>query len=144
MRYQTYASIITGAKGLIFYSYFDLWFADNKRQQDKAVFEKRWPDVVKLASEVNLIIPAILEDNKVELTLQPSPQMYAGAWKYQDELLILLANPYYKDNSITLTLPQGWKIDEANQGEIKSTFDGDQVTFTVPPVGSGVFHLVKE
>lgn len=144
MREQAYASIITGAKGLIFYSYFDLWFADDKRQQDKAIFEKRWPDVIKLGSEIKKIIPVLLDDNKVNLTLPPSPQMYAGAWKYQDELLILLANPYYKNNSITLEIPKGWKVESANQGEIKSTFSDNQITFEVPPVGSGVFHLMKE
>ena len=57
---------------------------------------------------------------------------------------MMLANPYYEEKSITFPLPEDWQIKDASQGEIKSTFTGGKVTFTLPSVGSGVFTLEKK
>lgn len=143
MRYQTYASIIGGAKGLIYYSYFDLWFADGERSPDKATFEKQWPNVVALAKEVKEIIPAVLEDKEVDLKIPSGNRIYASALEYQDKLLIILANPFYNQDSITFALPSGWKLVQQKQGEIEGTVSEGKITFQLPPVGSGVFRLEK-
>jgi hypothetical protein len=143
MRNQSYQTIINGAKGLIFYSYFDLWSADSNRKPDEAVFQKRWPDVVRMAKEINGIIPTILEDKKVLLDLPEKPEIEAAAWQQGNRLALLFANPYYETKSITFALPNGWKIKDAEQGEVKSTFADGKATFTLPSVGSGVFYLVK-
>jgi len=144
MRNQAYQTIINGATGLIFYSYFDLWSVDNSRKADKATFDKRWPDVVAMAQEINRITPVVLKNNKVNLELPEKPEVEAAAWQDDKKLLILLANPYYEQKNITFALPDGWKINDANQGQIKSTFANGKVTFTLPSVGSGVFQLEKK
>jgi len=168
MRNQSYQAIINGATGLVFYSYFDLWSMDNSRKADKATFDKRWPIVVAMAKEMNAITPIVLQGKRIDLNLPENPQttigelqdgnqqlfqmadssfhpqIEVGAFQDGDQLLLLMANPAYEENSITLKLPKGWKIKDANQGEIKSTFANGKVTFTLPSVGSGVFRLVRK
>lgn len=143
MRNQAYQAIINGAKGLIFYSYFDLFFNDAHRVSNQAAFDKRWPDVTAMAQEIKALIPAILNGQKVDLALPQEARVEASALKYQNEVLILLANPYYHEEKITFALPEGWKITQAEQGDIKSTFANGQVTFTLPSAASGVFRLKK-
>ncbi len=145
MRNQAYQAIINGARGLLFYSYFDLWYdSTDRRVRKPEVFNQRWPAVAKMAGEIKALLPAVLQNQKVALTLPPNARIEAGAWEFQDELLMLLANPYYSEEQIILNLPQGWKIEQAEQGQIKSAAQGTHVTFTLPPVGSGVFRLKKE
>jgi hypothetical protein len=168
MRNQSYQAIINGATGLIYYSYFDLWFTKAPRgdeTRNAELFHKRWEDVTAMAREIDAIIPVILEDRKVLLDLpenpqteigklqdgnqqlfrmaSPSfaPQVEVGAFQDGNRLMLLMANPDTKENSITFALPPGWKIKDANQGEIKSTFANGKATFALPAVGSGVFYL---
>lgn len=144
MRNQAYQAIINGATGLMFYSYFDLWWTDSTRSKsDKAVFDKRWPDVTAMAAEIKALTPAILNGEKVALDLSDNSKVEVGALRYNGEMLLMLANPYYEEQKITFVLPQGWKILQKDQGQIKSTFADGKATFTLPSVGSGVFRLVK-
>jgi hypothetical protein len=143
MRNQSYQSIINGATGLIFYSYFDLWFADHKRVEDKAIFEKRWPDVAAMTLEIKVITPAILHGKKVALALPAEKKVEVGAWEHEGQLLILLANPYYQEEKVTMAIPKGWKVAQVQQGAVKSSTANGEITFTLPAIGSGVFRLVK-
>jgi hypothetical protein len=146
MRNQAYQAIIGGAKGLIFYTYYDMFFEKyprNDSTRNEALFQKRWADAAAMGQEINALIPAILQGKNVTLSLPQSAEIKASALEYQNQLLILLANPYYEEKSITLELPQGWQIKQPVQGEIKSTFADGKITFTLPSVGSGVFHLEK-
>src|SRR5690606_28986891 len=115
--------IIGGAKGLIFYTYYDMFFEKyprNDSTRNEALFLKRWADAAAMGQEIKSLIPAILDGQKIDLTLPQSADVKASALKYQNQVLILLANPYYEQKSITLALPEGWKIQQAEQGEIKS------------------------
>lgn len=146
MRNQAYQALIHGAKGLVFYSYFDLKYIKYRREKDAIdwdVFHERWGDVAAMAQELKNITPIILQDKQVPLTLPDNAKIEAAAWQDGEELVMLLANPYYEQNSITFKLPDGWQIKDATQGQIKSTFANGEATFTLPSVGSGVFYLVK-
>lgn len=146
MRNQAYQAIINGATGLIFYSYYDMMWEKYPRgdsTKNMALFNKRWADASSMAHEIDGIIPAVLHGSKVPLALPANAPVEAGALQYNNELLILLANPYYREEKIAFALPAGWTIKEADQGEIKSTFIDGQAIFTLPSVGSGVFRLVK-
>jgi len=148
MRNQAYQALIGGAKGLIWYSYFDLPYKNYEekyktRQKDMAFFDSRWKDITSMTREMDRIIPTILNDKKISLEL-PHANVKVSAWEEGNMLTLLMANPYYESNSITFELPEGWKIQEANQGEIKSTFTNGKATFTLPAIGSGVFYLVKK
>jgi hypothetical protein len=52
MRAMTYLAINHGAKGLIYYSYFNI--------RDDADFDTRWPQIKEIASEVDQLRPIIL------------------------------------------------------------------------------------
>lgn len=146
MRNQAYQAIINGATGLIWYSYYDMMYEKYPRGEstkNMTLFKKRWTDASSMAHEIDAITPAILNGQRVSLDVTSDVKVEVGALQYNNELLILLANPYYQEAKVTLVLPAGWKIGEADQGEIKSTSDNGKVTFTLPSVGSGVFRLVK-
>ena len=146
MRNQAYQAIIGGAKGLIFYTYYDMFFEKYPRDdstRNEALFQKRWADAAAMGQEIKALTPAILQGKNVTLSLPQSSEIKASALQYQNQLLILLANPYYEEKSVTLELPQGWQIKQPVQGEIKSTFADGKVTFTLPTVGSGVFRLIR-
>lgn len=146
MRNQAYQMLINGAKGLIFYSYYDMMFEDyprNKSTKNMELFHRRWNDCEKMAKEINQVIPVILKNNKVALNVPSSSYVQAAAWKDGNQLWILLANPYYKKESITFAFPEGWEIKNTRQGQIKSNLSNGKVTFTLPKIGSGVFKLVK-
>ncbi len=144
MRIQSYASIIGGAKGLLYYSYFDLWFADHKRVADRKVFEERWPTVVAMAKEINTLVPMLLEDKKVPLDIAPYPRIYAAAWEYQNELYVLFANPYYSQNTITFKQPAGWAVENMTSGDSQFSAQNGTVTLTAGAIGSGVFRLKRQ
>jgi hypothetical protein len=141
MRNEAYQSLINGATGLIFYSYFELPYKDTT---NPTLFQQQWADITAMVREINKVTPVILQNHQVALSLPEKARVEAAAWEYQNKLLILLANPYYQKEQITFPLPKGWKIDRTEQGEIKSTFANGQITFTLPSVGSGVFQLVRK
>jgi len=146
MRNQAYQAIINGATGLIWYSYYDMQY--EKYPRDKStlnmdLFHRRWTEASSMAQEINGIVPVILKNDKVPLVLPTNAEVQAAAWQNGNELLIMLANPYYEQKSITLELPKGWTIKDVDQREIKSTSAIGKVTFTLPSVGSGVFRLIK-
>lgn len=146
MRNQAYQAIINGATGLLFYSYYDMLYEKyprNKSTINMALFHKRWPDVAAMAREIKTLSPAILAGKKISLSAPPNSLLEISALEYQDQLLILLANPYYEQNTVTIQLPKGWAVKHVEQGQIKSTFNQGQITFTLPPVGSGVFRLER-
>ncbi len=146
MRNQAYQAIINGDTGLIFYSYYDMMYEKYPRgasTKNMTLFNQRWKDASSMAHEIDAVTPAILNGERVVLDLPTDSKVEVGALQYNGELLLMLANPYYEEEKISFTLPNGWTIKEANQGEIKSTSDHDKTTFTLPSVGSGVFHLVK-
>jgi hypothetical protein len=146
MRNQAYQAIINGATGLIWYSYYDMMYEKYPRGESTnkmTLFNKRWQDASSMAHEIDAITPAILNGQRVSLDVPADSKVEASAIQYDNQLLILLANPYYQEAKVTLALPTGWQIVEANQGEIKSTSAHDKTTFTLPSVGSGAFRLVK-
>ena len=96
-----------------------------------------------MASEINGIVPVILKDNKVPLTLPLDAEVEVAAWQNGNQLLLLVANPFYEQKSITFELPSGWAIKDVDQGVIKSTFNDGKITLTLPAIGSGVFCLHK-
>lgn len=65
MRSAAWSSIVGGANGLIFYSWFDLWKMDKTVENGGSAlvrepFEERWPEVKKMAAEVAEYFPILL------------------------------------------------------------------------------------
>jgi len=145
MRNQVFQAIINGARGIIFYSYQDLFQEKYPRGPlNQEAFDRRWPDVVAMSQEINKLIPTLLQGKSVLLNATSKSKIEYNVLEYNNQLHLLLANPHYQEENINITLPSGWKPASPVQGQIKSTFTGNQLALTVPSIGSGVFTLVKE
>ncbi|MNE92955.1 hypothetical protein D3C80_1907420 [compost metagenome] len=59
-------------------------------------------------------------------------------------MVILLANPYYTVKSISINIPAGWQIASKDQGQIAAVQTGNQLKFTLPSIGSGIYKLTKK
>ena len=144
MRNQSYQALINGAKGLLYYAYQDLFQEKYPRGPlNQAAFDRRWPDVVAMTQELKPLLPAILHGKNVTLHKPAASKIEISAIEYQGELLLLLANPYYEEQSLTLNLPTGWQPVQAKQGQIEARQNQTQFTFTLSPIGSGVYRMRK-
>ncbi len=144
MRNQSYQALINGATGLIYYAYQDLFQEKYPRGPlNQEAFDRRWPDIVAMTQELKPLLPAILHGKPVALKKPVTSKIEASAIEYQGEMLVLLANPYYEKQSVTLELPQGWQPTEAKQEQIGGVQNGTQITLTVNSIGSGVYRLRK-
>lgn len=143
MRNQAYQAIINGAKGILFYSYFDMWYAAGAPGvMDQATFDRRWPAVTEMSKEISALSPAILHGQAFPLVRTEKANVEMSAIHYKNELLLLVANPFFNEVKTTLTLPDGWKVAQAKQGDIEGTVQGGNLTLSLPKIGSGVFRLV--
>ncbi len=142
---QAYQDLIHGSKGLIFYSFFDLWFPDRNRLPDEDTFLQNWPYVLQMMEELETTIPVIMENHPVSLTvLDANPSVEIAAFEHNQQLHLIMANPYYEASSVTVALPQGWKVQNPIQGDISSTNHPKSLTFQLPAIGSGVFVLEQD
>lgn len=87
MRCMAYQAIVNEAKGLIFYSYFDL-------KRDPIGFEHRWADVEKLGSEIKSLIPIILSTEKATKVqiLSGSKNIHYTTKYYNKNIYIIAVN----------------------------------------------------
>ena len=67
VRCMAYQSLVHGANGLVFYSFFDL-------KRDPMGFEKRWADVKQMGQEIKELIPILLSTEE-----PPKAQLSSGA-----------------------------------------------------------------
>ena len=145
MRNQSYQSLISGAKGLIYYTYYDLFQVKfpRTRELDYTNFNERWKDVLVMSKEIEALTPVILEGKDITIKTVGTSEVQVKGIIYQDEFYIMLANPFYEVKNLTIDIPEGWKALNLNQGKIKGIVKSNHIEFTVPPIGSGVFKLIK-
>ncbi len=142
MRNQSYQALINGAKGLLYYAYQDLFQEKYPRGPlNQQAFDRRWPDVVAMTQELKPLLPAILHGKPVAIKKSAASKIEVSAIEYQNELLLLVANPYYEKQSATLELPLGWQPVQTSQGQVEGTQVQGQFTLTVGSIGSGVYRL---
>ncbi|NUQ01460.1 MAG: hypothetical protein HUU35_16575 [Armatimonadetes bacterium] len=100
LRAMTYQCLAEGAKGLIYYSFFDL-------QRDRLGFEPRWSDMKQMAREVNALVPYLLStDPAPNCDLQPSrAEVSAAAWRLGDSVLVIAANGGGEPAEVAWKLP---------------------------------------
>ena len=119
-RTMTYQCLAAGAKGLIFYSWFDL-------QRDPKGFEPRWQDLCIVADEVNNLMPWLLScDTPPELKLATSSlkEVFARAWQYDGKTLVVAANGAARPGHVGWTLPAGRTVRRLSG---QATWDADGI-----------------
>ncbi len=89
LRNMTFQCLAEGARGLIYYSYFDL-------QRDPLGFDRRWADMRALADELRGLIPFVLSDEApLPAGVSPAgapPVAFARIWQHQGRFAGVAAN----------------------------------------------------
>jgi len=139
MKNFAFQAIANGANGLLFYSYFDLWYDTTKREKSQAAFDKRWPDVVKVASDINSLIP-ILENGKDVPVKVLSGAIAVRAIECQNQLYLIAANPDVKVRRLSVQLPGIWKTPN---GKTRVANGGTLWEYDLAPRDSIIINLMK-
>jgi hypothetical protein len=83
LRGMTYLALLTGVKGIIYYTYQDgQWLLTDHPEQ--------WEAAKALVPEVKALAPAML-DGKFKL-LSEGPDIYAGYWEYEGKRYVAIVN----------------------------------------------------
>jgi len=143
MRNLAYQAIISGAKGLLFYSYFDLMKETGKSagESPERFRAKRWQDIATMCTELKTIIPVILEGQLVSIRKLGGADIPYAAYRYNNELYVILTNPHYKAGKLELELPTGDVINSTTKSNIRVKTTKNQATFDLPSISSGVFKV---
>lgn len=147
MRNMSYQALVNGARGIIYYSYFDLWFTDHERERkgvSEAAFNKRWPDVQALIAEIKPLTEVILQNNSVSLErMAPSPVQYR-AWQDGNRLHLAVVSTEDAATTLRLNLPRGWKLSARPVPGITWQHAGNELTLNLTGQASGVVVLEKD
>lgn len=147
MRNMSYQAIINGAKGILYYSYYDLYFTDYSRdptnKASTSAFNKRWPDVQKTTMEIASLVPVILKNHKVPLFASPHQFAHFQAWQDGNSLYLLVVNTDSKNNSLSLHIPHGWQLTKQNVPGISSKLKNDHLEINLASQASGTLILKK-
>ena len=147
MRNMTYQALVNGAKGIVYYSYFDLWYADHERERNgvsAAAFNKRWPDIQALAAEIKPLTAVILQNNIVPLEKTASSPVQYRAWQDGGKLHLAVVSTEDAPTTLRLNLPPGWKLPTAPVPGITWQHTGNELTLNLTGQASGVVVLEKD
>lgn len=108
IRNQAWQALIGGAKGLLFYSYTDLFYKRKTGRFDQREFDATWRGVAAVSQQIAAFTPYLLTGKSTPLA-GSDPQMPARMFILGDRALLLVANPYYREGSTRLRLPAGWR-----------------------------------
>jgi hypothetical protein len=99
MRSMAWQCIVEGAKGLIFYSWFDI------RKDTVVPFAEQWPLVKKMAGEIKDLEPVILSMDCVpEFRAVKRPWLHWMVRVYRGETYLIAVNDEGKGHQVTFNL----------------------------------------
>lgn len=97
VRNMTYQALLGGAKGIIYYTYFDDTWSLGEHPD-------LWNNLKKLVPEIQALAPILLEGSLKEVKQEKN--VYAGVWVTQDRGLAITVNTSYdKTSKVMLSLP---------------------------------------
>lgn len=101
LRCMTYLALIGGAKGIVYYSYFDMKRAEG--------FQERWAELKSVASEVKELSPALLQpepDLPSRVVVSPGSGIQWAVRRDGATLVIMAANPTAQAITAKFTMPE--------------------------------------
>jgi len=140
-----YQALIHGAKGLIAYSYFDLFRTTGGKKAPKELFEKRWKEVCEIVAEINKLVPPLLEGEDVPQLqgVLEKGKVHVRGITHENKLYILIANTSSDSLHLTLSLPdKGWKSARRLDGRKEEVKNG-QLVLQLQPLEATTYILSK-
>lgn len=129
MRVMAWQCVCEGARGLVFYSWFDL------RRDPTAPFETRWPQVKQVAQEIRDTVPFLLS---VELppciVAAEAPGMSWTIRRLGDTAALFVANPSGESRNAAFRFARAPKAVTIEQTALPIPVVEDGVRFEVPPL----------
>lgn len=132
IRSQAWSALIGGARGLLFYSYTDLFYLQKRGQFSLREFERNWQGIAAVSQEIAHFSPYLLSGQS-ELLQGDNPALFARMFMGDRRALVLVTNPFYQAKTSTFPLPKGWGWQGARQ-----------FTVTLDAVGSQVLWLERQ
>jgi hypothetical protein len=138
---MTYASLLNGVKGIIYYSYSideDKWYLPEH--------EDLWNGIKSLAPEVKKLSPVLLEGKLTKLDTQLD-NLQAGQWVYKDSLYVVVINTSSTD-TITASLTISDKVLSQAQPLFPGrpsgmTFQNGKLSGLIQPGDVHIYQLSK-
>ena len=123
MRCMSYLGLIHGAKGLIYYAYYDIKKAPDPKE--------RWDLMVKIATEIKEQVPIILsQDSRKTVTVSPDGKVHSMVKEHGGKLYIFAANPTPDSLTASFAFREPLSTLKLVSGEKKVTLSGDGRSFS--------------
>ncbi len=131
VRNQAWQALIGGAQGILFYSYTDLFYKKKSGQFSPQEFDDAWRGIAHVARQIASLAPYLLSGQSIKLQTGDEG-VAARIFIDRQHAQLLVANPYYRQQSVSLTLPDGWRFKGRRQ-----------MRLSLPPLGTETLSLTK-
>lgn len=145
MRSMAWQCIAHGARGLIFYSWFDL------RRDQAAPFAQRWPQVQRIAQEIRDLAPVILSVEPPPAIRAPRrPWLHWATRRVGDKVYLIAVNDEPRSHRLAVNLGRaprsvalrGAKDPVASRPGPTRPSSARWLTVELPPFGVNVYEVV--
>jgi hypothetical protein len=152
IRCITYLALIEDVKGVIYYSYQDLWRRPSRQNEDEEHFERRWAGMRLIGREFNVLQNVMLHGEPLKLRRYPHPnpenRVAVGGYAYNGELYVLVASPqeHAQTDHLEIPLPAEtgpWRVKGLLDGEVlaETVQNGRKLSIHIPPHGADTIIL---
>ena len=147
-RCMTYLALIHGARGVLYYSYYDLFTVDRKARlkASEELFRSRFENLKRLAGELNRIAPLILFGEPVELEFESScASLHIKAMSYEGDLYVMAANAGGDRADLRMKLPRGSADEEVRdlEGRVRGEVKGGVFSDSLEPLECVTYFLTS-
>ena len=112
MRSMSWQAFVSGAKGIIFYSLFDI-FKMNNSKIHRQPFEERWGDVIEFTDQIWKYKDVILSVEKVNyIEYKENSNAAFKQWKYNGYNYLVVVNLERKNEIFEINLLNEYKINK--------------------------------
>lgn len=154
IRVMAYMAIARGARGIFFFSYFDLFrLLPNSTENEMEIFNSRWPGVASVGKEITQLFPTLLNGKEIVLDGDEiPPDLSIRAWTRGDYVEILIVNSSKEKAHIWQTnMPAGkWKKIEVIQNPqeesdyVSASWKGNKLSIGLDSYGAALVRVKKK
>ncbi len=132
-RALAYSSIADGARGLLFYSWFDVQGLDPNPRE-------RWREFIEIGRELERDRPIFLLDASGRPVTSDTPELALRTFENEAGRFLLLVNTADRDNEVQLTVPACRTLTD-RAGSTLAVPDGGNLSLLLKPLEVKIFSL---